>query len=145
MNGKGIIRRFLIAAGVIFFVLSNPLKSEDIDEKTRIAMTNFLYEVCECTMYFTIIGEGKGKNGTVLKKYKELGEEFGLATLRLSETVGMKREALMAIMEIYAKEMGDQIDNDGTNIAILVEKHGVFCKELAENPDERFLYWQNKS
>ena len=141
------LRTLSVALGLIFFVISNPLKSEEMNEKTRMAMTNFLYELAECTIYFSIIGEGKGNSGSTIinKNYKKLGEEIGLATLRISKAIGMKKEALMAIMQRYSKEMGDQIDNDGINISILVEKHGVFCKGLVENPEKRILYWLNRN
>ena len=141
------IRTLLVAVAMMFFVIIDPLRSEEMDEKTRMAMTNFLYELSECTVYFMIIGEGEGNSGSTIinKNYKKLGKEMGLATLGIAKSIGMKQEALMTIMQRYSKEMGNQIDNDGINISILVEKHGVFCKDLVENPKKRILYWQNRS
>ena len=91
---KRINRSFFITVVVIFFGLANHSNSEEMDEKTRAVMTNFLIELSECTMYFSILGEGEGnsESSIINENYKMLGEEMGLATLQIAKTIGMKQE-----------------------------------------------------
>ena len=63
---KRINRSFFITVVVIFFGLANHSNSEEMDEKTRAVMTNFLYELSECTMYFSILGKGEGNSESPL-------------------------------------------------------------------------------
>ena len=58
---KRINRSFFITVVVIFFGLANHSNSEEMDEKTRAVMTNFLIELsnAQCTFPFK---EGRGNS-----------------------------------------------------------------------------------
>ena len=117
------------------------------DQNARLAIASFLSETAECAVFYSILGQGQDVSGEQWqggKKFQLLSEEMVLGALDLAKRINMKSETLMAMMEDFAKVMGEQIGHDAINIRILTVKHGDFCKALVENPSVRLTYWLSK-
>ena len=145
------MKKLLFGTVMCFALFSTNANSEtqarSDAELTRLATIDFIYELIECTAYFTIIGaeiEANTEETNEKNEYQKLAENVAVFTYGLASDINMQTDALTAIMKKYGKEMGEKIENDGSNISILVEKHGEFCKSVIENPTGRLLFWMTK-
>ena len=133
---------------IIFSILMNISAYAQItDSNKRTAIASFLSEMSECAVFYNIISQGtdnKGNKWEGGQKFKKLSENISMMSFNLAKEINMKAETLLAMMTGYAKDMGNQINHDAINIRILTNKHGQFCKKLAESPQDRLLFWMLK-
>ena len=139
----------ILLTGLFLFCLSFNANAESqiTDINKRLAIASFLSEMSECTVFYNIISQGKdstGKQWQDGKKFQKLSENISMMSFNLAKKINMKTETLLAMMESYAKKMGKQINHDAINIRILTNKHGEFCKKLAESPQDRLIFWMSK-
>jgi len=129
------------------FSISAEANTQITESNKRAAIASFLSEMSECAVFYNIVSQGTDSNGNQWqggKKFKKLSENISMMSFNLAKQINMKTETLLAMMTDYAKEMGNQINHDAINIRILTNKHGEFCKKLAENPEDRLLFWMSK-
>ncbi len=50
-------------------------------------------------------------------------------------------ETTKARVQLFAKDMMKQINNNWSNGAILINKYGQNCKDIIMVPEKRLLYW----
>ena len=136
----------LIKAAIIFVSmligLNKPLAAETIE--TRLAMADFISEMIQCAVFYSILASGEDPNGNPIKKreqFQNLSENIYMISYNLAEEINMKSETLLAIAEDHSNEMGEAIDFDAINIRILTKKYGEFCKALVQKPEDRLRYW----
>jgi hypothetical protein len=54
------------------------------------------------------------------------------------------REVTSARVEMVTQMMMDEMKNDWSNWAVVVNKYGSTCREITENPVQRLEYWLKK-
>ncbi len=110
----------------------------------RVAVASFVSELSECAIFYSILGQAtdnSGKQWQGGKKFQKLSEKISMMSFNLAKEINMKPETVLAMMTDFSKKMGHEIDHDAINIRILTNKHGKFCKKIAENPQERLIFW----
>ena len=138
---------YLTLAALIIYLIPINMKADTINETSRYAFASLIDELTECSIFYSIMGAGGDNTGNLSehsKRFLKLSEQLTLMTLSLAEKIDLKRETIMSKAERFSKEMGEQIGYDGINISILTNKHGDFCRNLTENPEERLIFWIGK-
>lgn len=103
------------------------------------AMNNLAAEFSECAAYNILISAAPLSSEEAKKNYLEVGKRLLALSVELtSEKVAFART------EIATKMMRHEIENNWSNIAIIINKYAYPCKELAENPTARLRYWLDK-
>ena len=141
------IKTCLTLATLIVYLIPVNIKADTINETSRYAFASLIDELTECSIFYSIMGAGEDNTGNLSensKRFLKLSEQLTLMTLSLAERIDLKRETIMSKAERFSKEMGEQIGYDGINISILTNKHGDFCRNLTENPEERLIFWIGK-
>lgn len=54
------------------------------------------------------------------------------------------RKVTSSRLELVTEMMMEEMNNDWSNWAVVVNKYGSTCKEITENPVQRLQYWLNK-
>ena len=124
--------RTLITIAMIIMPLS--AIGYDLEQATA----NLASDLSECAAYYILISQGHES----LKNDPELNRAGEIAFNTAVELSNVK--VTQARMELAGKDMLEEIDNNYSNSAILINKYGEFCKQLLENPDERIEYWLKK-
>ena len=113
----------------------------------RMIVADFVHEMVQCSVFYSILGQGKDAEGNSvqsLAKFQGLSESLILRAADLSKDIEMKNESLIAIMERERTQMAEKINYDAVNISILMKEYGQHCKSVVENPTDRMIYWMNK-
>ena len=93
----------------------------------------------ECTAYYTLIYHAVNNSGdsdTAAAYSKVMDDSMFYSLLLASES----REQEMAVnvtnsrIEMYMKQMKQEINNDNANISILFNKHNSPCQDAIKNP-----------
>ena len=63
--------------------------------------------------------------------------KIGGLAISTGATVGVTIEGQQARSKLMRDEMSQKLNNNCTNIAVLMEKYLTFCKQLSENADPR--------
>lgn len=104
------------------------------------AEANMASDYATCAAYYMIATHVLKDNG------KDVSGAEGAAKNALDMAVALSnREVTSARLEMATQMMMDDIKNDWSNWAIVVNKYGFPCKEITENPAKRFQYWLNKN
>lgn len=104
--------------------------AKEIDENTRMVITNFIFETMECVSFYSIVSSMENKSpkwNNLSLKYGNLAEEMGVVAFNLASQINLKPDVLMLKAQKYTNEMGELIGHDAANISLLLEKHGEFC------------------
>lgn len=103
------------------------------------AISNLASELSECTAYYLLLSgqlEKQNKDSSDIKKSG--GYAYSLAEMISNKKVTKAR------IELHAKVMLKEIENNWSNGAILIHKYGESCKEILESPENRIEYWLSK-
>ena len=120
-----------------FLFLAFPLCSAAYElERAR---DNFAHEATECSAYFMLVSALPGVNEPTSKKSRELYEELLTLSVVLSN-----EKITKARFELAQKGMFIELDGKGSNIAIVSNKYGYACANLAKDPVARLKYWLEK-
>ncbi len=105
------------------------------------AKTNQAHELAECAAFYLLGSEAVRRNGA-----KELAN-----TLKQSATLAMllskglsNKDVLQARIEMAVDEQKKMMNNDFSNVSILLHKYKDVCKSAVEHPDIRYRYWLDK-
>ena len=129
---------------LVLMLISGGSSAEEIDEDTRMALANFVFETTECFSFYSIISnmESNSSEWDGLKEnYGSLVEEMGMVTFSIAKQIQLDPEVLVLKAKQYTDEMGKLIGYDAINISLLMEKHGENCKNLVQDPAARLQYW----
>jgi hypothetical protein len=134
MKSAGPSRRFLVP-GLLAASLSVGASAQD-QREMRIALGGFSGDATLC--YYSVLAN------CIRKQNPELAtraDEAAQGSLKMSfdagKAVGMSQRAILARTQIDLNEQTADIDNDCINVAVILNKHAPFCKNLQEHGTER--------
>jgi hypothetical protein len=122
---------------LLFFLWATPLSATAYDPER--ARDNVAHEAAECSAYFMLVSALPGIDEATSKKSREIfGELLNFSVVLSNEKVTKAR------FELAQKGMFLELDGKGSNIAIVSNKYGYPCANLAKDPDARLKYWLEK-
>jgi hypothetical protein len=137
--------RMIIAA---LAILTNvAAAAQTSNETVRRVMNNVGHESVECAAYMFVASAGLAKTpkfAVVSEGYSKVGEELLKRAAIVAEQIGQKLDAVDARLKMSTDDMMKLIDNDFTNISILLNRYSEHCKIVAENFEARMQFWTNK-
>jgi hypothetical protein len=102
-------------------------------------------EYTTCYIFYKIIIEGLKKSDTKDTLIKGL-EQSADVSLKLAfetgELMNMKSEVMSTRVKTEMKSQSDAIENNLSNISILLKKYGETCKKIIENKKQRIKHWE---
>jgi hypothetical protein len=123
----------------VSFLLLLPVGSVSAYEPER-AVNNLAHEFAECVAYYAI--SSKIIEPQDPKAAKKL-DQAGLQALAGSTALSSKK-VTEARIEMAAKSMTKDLDNDMANFSILLNKYSDSCGEAVTDPEARMNYWLKK-
>jgi hypothetical protein len=125
---------FLVTA-----ILCVPVATQAADQsRLREAMGNLSGDNTRCYTYYSVIPNCIRKQDPVLAgKTDDAAQRSLKQSFETGKAGGLSQKAMLARTEIDLKEMSADIDNDCVNVAVLLNKHSAFCKDLQEHGADR--------
>lgn len=127
----------------ILLMLAIPYVRADTSEDLAIAaMDNISGEYALCAAYFAIVSQAVATNtkGTeTSEQYKSMyttAMQASIAAAKATRNDDMALKVTLSRYYVYLAGMKDEIENNYSNISILLNKHSYTCKDAIEKPDK---------
>jgi hypothetical protein len=62
----------------------------------------------------------------------------------IGQQLGMNSDTMRNRVKTSFESMQKELGKDFKNILVILNKYGIFCKDLIEKTDDRVVYWENK-
>ena len=131
---------------IISFILIS--LNANSDEKQTYVLNNLQEDFTTCYSYYKISEEGVSRGRSIdedtlkgLRRSSELSLE---SAYLIGQQLNMKTEAMTARVKMSFDRMKDEMGADFINFSIILDKYGIYCRDLIEKTDERIKYWENK-
>lgn len=85
-----IIKACLSFAALIVYLIPVNIKADTIDETSRYAFASLIYELTECSIFYSIMGAGEYNTENFTEhsqRFLKLSENFTLMALNLAESI----------------------------------------------------------
>jgi hypothetical protein len=110
------------------------------DAQTRRAVNELSGEMLECSVYFLVFafclqGNPDPSVPQLIKDLNAQASKIGTLATTTGRMLGVTDEAVAARSRLMRDDMMKKLNNNCTNIAVLMEKYINFCKQLTENAD----------
>lgn len=109
---------------------------------------NISTEYIECAAFYALAAlavEKSGVDGTAFQKAFENATEAAMLTATTGRSPDMAKKVVAARFEMFSKGMMREIENNYSNLSILMVKHGDSCKSALEDMDATFKKWTDKT
>ena len=134
---------------IIFIIALLPLTSfadESVKEKkiAKYVMENIQKDYMNCYSFYKVAAESFKKAGKDEKVIESLEKSADVAlkyNYDLGEIMGLNPEVMAQMTKDKINEFVKLANN---NFSSLAKKHGMVCKNLVENPEQRTNYWEKK-
>ena len=134
---------------LIFFIIFLPtnLISQETAKEKKIAkyiMENIQKDYLDCYSFYKVAAESFKKAGKEKQVIASLEESADVAlkyNYDLGEIMGLNPEVMAQMTKDKVNEF---IKLANKNFTSLAKKHGMVCKNLVENPEQRTNYWEKK-
>jgi hypothetical protein len=131
--------KFIVAWIIIMTASASAQNSSDAEGR---AVNEISGELLECSVYFLVTAfclQGNPDPGIpqLIKDLNAQASKIGTLAITIGRSVGVTDEAVGARSKLMNAEMMKKLNNNCTNIAVLLEKYSNFCKQLTENADPR--------
>jgi hypothetical protein len=99
-------------------------------------------EMLECSVYFLISatclqGNPEPRIPQIIKGLKEQASKVGTLAIKSGRLVGVTDDAVGARASLMRAEMMKSLNDNCTNIAVLLGKYNNFCQQLTQDADPR--------
>ena len=131
----------------IYLFLSTNLFAQSATDKAMAWInSNLINDHANCYVFYKISEEGLNRDTTKSKvNYANVTDSLINRMLILGEQISIKEETILAKVELSMKDLKNQMGSDFKNYAIILNKYGQFCKDLAERPEYRMKYWADRA
>lgn len=138
---------------VLFFALafaSSSLGAQpSVDAITDEVTDNIATEYAECAAYFAVLqgalaSSGKPADSAKFKAASDRAAEFSLISAKQSRSDDMATKVTLARFEMSLKEMQKTIDNNYSNISLLMNKHSDRCTVGLTNSAAFMKRWSDR-
>lgn len=119
-----------------------------LDEVQTYVLNNLQEDFTTCYSYYKIAEEGISRGREVDEKtlagFKRSSDISLESAYLIGQQLGMKTEAMSARVKMSFARMQDEMGSDFINFSIILDKYGIFCRDLIEKTGERMKYWEDK-
>ena len=131
----------LIVAWIIIMTTVALAQNPSYADEKR-AINEVSGELLECSVYFLttafcVQGHPDPSVPQLIKDYNAQASKTGTLAITIGRSVGVTDEAVGARSRLMHADMMKKLNNNCTNISVLLEKYSNFCKQLTENADPR--------
>jgi len=134
---------------IIFIITMLPFTTfadETVREKkiAKYVMENIQKDYVDCYSFYKVAAESFKKAGKEKQVIASLEESADVAlkyNYDLGEIMGLNPEVMAQMTKDKVNEF---IKLANKNFTSLAKKHGMVCKNLVENPEQRTNYWEKK-
>jgi len=138
------MKKFLLIL-VISYLLGGGAYSDD---KQNYVFNNLQEDFTTCYNYYLIAEEGFKKSGSVndetLAGYRKSSDLSLESIFMIGQQLGMNSDTMRNRVKTSFESMQKELGKDFKNILVILNKYGIFCKDLIEKTDDRVVYWENK-
>jgi hypothetical protein len=136
MKSAGPSRRFL-GVGLLAASLFVGASAQD-QSKMRIALGGFSGDATLCYAYYSVLANCiRKQNPELATRADEAAQGILKMSFDAGKAVGISQRTILARTQIALNEQTADIDDDCTNVAVILNKHAPFCKNLQEHGTER--------
>ena len=134
---------------IIFIITMLPFTTfadETVKEKkiAKYVMENIQKDYVDCYSFYKVAAESFKKAGKEKQVIASLEESADIAlkyNYDLGEIMGLNPEVMAQMTKDKVNEF---VKLANKNFSSLAKKHGIVCKNLVENPEQRTNYWEKK-
>ena len=138
------MKKFIISLFIIFpvtlFASENP-KDKKI---AKYVMENIQKDYVNCYSFYKVAAESfkkAGKDKQVIDSLEASADVALKYNYDLGEIMGLNPEVMAQMTKDKVSEFVNLANKDFNSLA---KEHGMVCKNLVENPEQRTNYWENK-
>lgn len=106
------------------------------------AKVNLAHEAATCFVFYMMLVNDDVKNRNTMAKDSNFMPRANMALL--VATTFSNEEVTRARVQMETKSLMKELDNDMSNFSILANRLSEPCGQLISEPEERFMYWQDK-
>ena len=118
------------------------------DDKQNYVFNNLQEDFTTCYSYYLIAEEGLKKSGSIndetLAGYRKSSDLSLESIYMIGQQLGMNSDTMRNKVKTSFESMQKELGKDFKNILVILDKYGIFCKDLIEKTDDRVVYWENK-
>ena len=118
------------------------------DDKQNYVFNNLQEDFTTCYSYYLIAEVGFKKSGSVndetLAGYRKSSDLSLESVFMIGQQLGMNSDTMRNKVKTSFESMQKELGKDFKNILVILDKYGIFCKDLIEKTDDRVVYWENK-
>ena len=118
------------------------------DDKQNYVFNNLQEDFTTCYSYYLIAEKGFKKSGSVndetLAGYRKSSDLSLESIFMIGQQLGMNSDTMRNKVKTSFESMQKELGKDFKNILVILDKYGIFCKDLIEKTDDRVVYWENK-
>ena len=135
----------IIALLIILFPFSLIADENPKDKKVaKYVMENIQKDYVNCYSFYKVAAESfkkAGKDKQVVDSLEASADVALKYNYDLGEIMGLNPEVMAQMTKDKVSEFVNLANKDFTSLA---KEHGMVCKNLVENPEQRTDYWENK-
>ena len=135
----------LIILLIIIFPFSLIADENPKDKKVaKYVMENIQKDYVNCYSFYKVAAESfkkAGKDKQVIDSLEASADVALKYNYDLGEIMGLNPEVMAQMTKDKVSEFVNLANKDFTSLA---KEHGMICKNLVENPEQRTDYWENK-
>ena len=135
----------LIILLIIIFPFSLIADENPKDKKVaKYIMENIQKDYVNCYSFYKVAAESfkkAGKDKQVIDSLEASADVALKYNYDLGEIMGLNPEVMAQMTKDKVSEFVNLANKDFTSLA---KEHGMVCKNLVENPEQRTDYWENK-
>ena len=135
----------IIALLIILFPFSLIADENPKDKKVaKYVMENIQKDYVNCYSFYKVAAESfkkAGKDKQVIDSLEASADVALKYNYDLGEIMGLNPEVMAQMTKDKVSEFVNLANKDFTSLA---KEHGMICKNLVENPEQRTNYWENK-
>lgn len=142
---------YLLKVLLLLSLSANVLGSDQSAEIAKEVSDNISSEYAQCAAFFMVSNgalerAGKTELAERYKKIQDRAVEYALIAARKGgRSEEMAQKVTLARLEIGTKRMLGEIDNDGSNISILLNKYATRCTSIMEQPERMMKEWLDQA
>ena len=118
------------------------------DDKQNYVFNNLQEDFTTCYSYYLIAEEKFKKSGSIndetLAGYRKSSDLSLESIYMIGQQLGMNSDTMRNKVKTSFESMQKELGKDFKNILVILDKYGIFCKDLIEKTDDRVVYWENK-
>jgi hypothetical protein len=135
-----------VAGGVLLATLGAgalaPISAQTTDDHVKRAMGEVAGELEVCSAYFMVVSTCvKPQEPRLARDYEADGKRIGGISFMLFQSLGVSEAAVAAQYKLYTDAMMNAMQQNCTNIAVLLQRYRNFCQRLSQDADPRLKEW----